>query len=321
MMPRLDGYGVLLELRARQATAAIPFIFTTARAADADIRKGMNIGADDYITKPYARLDLLQSIQTRLEKKALFKSNHQRDIVLLQTALEQEQEQRLLKAKFVAMFSHDFRNPLTAILSSIGLVKNYAERMDESTRLKHLGRAESSVRQLLQMLDDMLFLAQMETNSLNIRKEPLDLGPFIQSIVEEFQEIHGETYTVYFDGDITDSIMMDPRPLRQITANLITNAIKYSPPGSEVRVTLENHEDYCRLTVQDQGIGIPETDQPRLFSAFQRGSNVSEVLGTGLGLAIVKQAVQMLGGAVQLESQVGVGTTVTVDLPIESQKE
>jgi signal transduction histidine kinase len=171
------------------------------------------------------------------------------------------------------------------------------------------------------MLDDMLFLAQMETNSLTITKEALDIGPFIQAIVDEFQAIHGETYTVYFDGDITDRVIMDPRPLRQIAANLISNAIKYSPPGGEVRVALENHEDYCRLTVQDQGIGIPEADQPRLFSAFQRGSNVSGVLGTGLGLAIIKQAVELLGGSIRLASQVGAGTTMTVDLPIETQRE
>ena len=131
----------------------------------------------------------------------------------------------------------------------------------------------------------------------------------------EFQSIHGETHPLVFESYFADTVMADPRLLHQIAANLISNAIKYSPQGSEVQVLLERHNEQVVLTVQDQGIGIPEADQPRLFTAFQRASNVGSVSGTGLGLAIVKQAVNLHGGTIHLESEVGNGTTVKVELP------
>jgi signal transduction histidine kinase len=113
--------------------------------------------------------------------------------------------------------------------------------------------------------------------------------------------------------------MADPRLLRQIAANLISNAIKYSPQGSEVRIFLERDNGHVVMTVRDQGIGIPEADQRRLFTPFQRASNVGEVSGTGLGLAIVKQAVELQGGSVELGSKVGAGTTVIVKIPVQIQ--
>jgi two-component system, sensor histidine kinase and response regulator len=316
MMPRLDGYGVLLEMRSNPGTAAIPFIFMTAKVTTEDIRRGMVLGADDYLTKPFERLDLLQAIQTRLAKKAMLEQNHQHDVEQLQTALEQEIEHRLLKAQIVAMFSHDFRNPLAGIMSSISLVRDYADRMDAQRRLVHLNRAEASVRQLIQMLDDMLVVSQMETGNLDFKPEQLNIEDFIQRMVEEFQTLHRETHPLIFESRFNDTTMADPRLLRQIATNLVSNAIKYSPPGSEVRVTLDHDGSQYILTVKDHGIGIPEADQSRLFAAFQRGSNVKDRSGTGLGLTIVQQAVDLLGGSVHLESQVGAGTTITVHIPM-----
>src|SRR5664279_5498150 len=186
-MPRLDGHGVLLELRANPATVDIPFILVTARAAYEDVRKGMELGADDYITKPFSRLELLQAIQTRLEKKAAHEQHQQVEIEQWQQAFEQEREQRQLKSKLVAMFSHDFRNPLASIMSSNSLLRDYADRMDKERRLAHFNRIEASIHQLLQMLDDMLVVAQMESGTLNFKPESLNIAEFMQHIVEEFQ--------------------------------------------------------------------------------------------------------------------------------------
>lgn len=321
MMPRLDGYGVLLEMRSNPGTAAIPFIFMTAKVTPEDIRRGMVFGADDYLTKPFTRLDLLDAIKARLEKKALVERSHQNDIEQLETALEQEHEQRLLKAKMVAMFSHDFRNPLAGIMSSISLLRDYADHLDEQRRLVHLNRSEAAVRQLIQMLDDMLFLSQMDANSLNLELELLDIGQFFERIIDEFWIINGETHKLQYESHVASYLMTDPRLLRQIAINLVSNAIKYSPQGGEVRIGLDSDGKQFVLTVQDQGIGISETDQLRLFRTFQRGSNVSDIRGTGLGLAIVKQAVDLLGASVYLESQIEVGTTVTVHIPIANQPE
>jgi two-component system, sensor histidine kinase and response regulator len=314
-MPLLNGYGVLLEVRANPTTASVPFIFVTARAAYEDIRKGMILGADDYITKPFSRRGFLQAVQTRLQKKEAQELDRLRAVDELQKALAQEQERLMVKAKMVAMFSHDFRNPLASIISSAGLLRDYSDRMDEQRRLAHLNRVEASARQLVQMLDDMLVVAQMETGHLDFKPEPVNVTAFFQSMVEDFQTIYSETYQILFEGHFAGPLIADPRLLQQIGANLISNAIKYSPQGSEVRISLENYEEQCVLTVQDQGIGIPEDDQARLFEAFQRGSNVGPIQGTGLGLAIVKHAVDLHGGTILLESQIGSGTKITVTIP------
>ena len=321
MMPRLDGYGVLLEINANPITAGIPFVFMTALASSDDIRRGMALGADDYVTKPFTRLNLLQAIRARLEKKALLLENQQYDMKQLESKLEHEHEQRIYKAKMVAMFSHDFRNPLAGILSSVGLLKNYADRMDEKRRLIHLNRAEAAVRQLVQMLDDMLFLSQSDTDSLSVEYEELPIGDFLQKMIDEFQAIHNDTHNLHLMNYLSDSVMADSRLIYQITSNLISNAIKYSPSGSYVNITVDKDADHYTLKFEDQGIGIPETDQSRLFAIFQRSSNVGDVRGTGLGLAIVKQAVDLLEGSIQLESQEGIGTTITVRIPLVNQLE
>jgi len=215
----------------------------------------------------------------------------------------------------VAMFSHDFRNQIGVILSSITLLQDYADRMVEERRKEHMKGIEGAARLLTQMLDDMLIIAEMETGHLAPEERPLDVSAFIQGIVAEFQTIAGEKHNLIFESKVSGTLMVDARLLRQIAANLISNAIKYSPQGGEVRVTLDNQDGQCSLTVQDQGVGISESDQERIFDAFQRGKNVGAIAGTGLGLAIVKQVVDLQAGTIQLESQIDIGTTVIVSLP------
>lgn len=318
MMPRLDGYGVLIEIRSNHKTADTPFVFLTARAAHEDIRAGMNLGADDYLTKPFTRIDLLQAVKSRLDAAAARRSKINEEIEELRAALAKEHEQRLIKGKLVGMFSHDFRNPLATILSSISLLRDYADRMDEKRRQAHMNCVDASVRQLLHMLDDMLIITQMESGKLEFKPELLYVEQFFQRIIEEFQIIHAETHTFRIESRFNDPMMADPRLLRQIAANLISNAIKYSPAGSEIHIMLGLHQGQFVFSVEDHGIGIPEEDQPGLFSVFHRGSNVGDVKGTGLGLAIVKQAIELHSGTLQVESETGRGTKITVMIPISA---
>jgi two-component system, sensor histidine kinase and response regulator len=315
-MPGRDGYDVMLDIRENPQTQLTPFIYITAKTSLNDIRQGMALGADDYITKPFTHTQLLQAIQTRLEKKLLREQHQQIEIEQWKKALEEEHQQSHLKTKMVAMFSHDFRNPLASIKGSLDLLRNYYNRMDEERRLTHLNRAEESVDRLLQMLDDMLIVAQLETGNLDFKSEEINLDQFFQAIVDEFQTIHRNTHLVVMKSNFHGTAILDPRLLRQIAVNLISNAIKYSPPGGEVCVLVQGSHDAIELVVQDQGIGIPEADQSYLFNAFQRASNVGRIPGTGLGLAIVQQAVDLHSGTIQLKSQIGVGTTFTVRIPI-----
>ena len=139
MMPRLDGYGVMLDVRAHPLTQLTPFIFTTAKVGHYDIRQGMTMGADDYLTKPYTRLELLKAVQTQLDKRAAQKRQQAgRNGGCCGRRWRRSRSSVLLKAKMTAMFVHDFRNPLAAILSSVSLLRDYADRMDEQRRQTHL---------------------------------------------------------------------------------------------------------------------------------------------------------------------------------------
>lgn len=316
-MPRLDGYGVLLEMRANPASAHIPFIFVTARASREDLRQGMALGADDYITKPFSNPELLQAVQARLKKKNAQQSHYELQLEQFQKALLQENEKRLLKAKLIAMFSHDLDNQISVVLSSITLLRTYADRLDEKRRLEKLIAIEAAAYRLQQMREDMLLIAEMETGHLAVEMSPLDVGHYLQGIIEEFQIIAGGRHHFHFDSRFNTTVMTDARLLRQIAANLISNAIKYSPQGGEVRVLLDHRNGQYSVSVQDYGIGISQSDQGRIFNAFQRGTNVKSISGTGLGLAIVKQAVDLQGGTIQLESQVGSGTLVVVTIPYD----
>ena len=314
-LPRLDGFGVLLDLQSNPATHSIPFIFLTARAGLDDFRRGMQLGADDYLTKPFERLELLHAIQTRLGKKAALEQAFWEQIGVFKEALSHERAQRLLHAKLVAMFSHDFRTPLNAIIMSGWLLRDHADRLDGPHRMAHLKQIDSSARKLIQLLDDMLLAAQMEAGRFIFNPEPTDLAAFIQAILDEFKAIYSETYTILFDCRFTGTALIDGRLLRQITTNLISNAFKYSPMNSEVHITLDSVAEHYVLIVQDHGIGIPAADQEHLFEAFERGSNVGKVPGTGIGLTTVRQAVEWHGGAITFVSKEGVGTTFTVMLP------
>lgn len=318
LMPHLDGYGVLLEVRSHPTTASMPFIFVTARAAYEDLRRGMDLGADDYITKPFTRLNLLQAIQTRLAKKAVQEQAQQHAVAQLQQVLLKTNENQLLNAKLVAMFSHDFANSLTSILLANSLLRDYADRMDATRRLTHLNRIEASARLLLQMLDDLVVVARMETGSLELEPIPLYITEFFERIVADFQAIYGEKHPIVLDSQFGIPMMMDTRLLRQIATNLITSAITHSPPDGGVYISLTLQTKSCVITVQDQGIGVPEIEPLHLFAAFQHTSTGSDISRIGLSLAIVKQAVELYGGSIAIKSQPDVGTTVTVTLPIHA---
>jgi signal transduction histidine kinase len=314
-MPRMDGYGVLLALQANTALQSIPFIFLSAKTDHEDIRKGMQLGADDYMTKPFHRLELLKAIRARLMKKAEHDLEREQQLDMFKEALASEHERRLLQAKLVAMFSHDFRNQLTVIMASASLVRDYADQLTANRRVERLNAIEGAAQLLMAMLDDMLSLAQMETGNYALKPEALNIAQFFNGIVQEFQMVPGEKHRLHFKSRFTASTMSDSRLLRQIAANLISNAIKYSPLETEIIIALEQQQNKFVLSVKDHGIGIPDSDLEHLLDSFYRGSNVGNIGGTGLGLAVVKQALDLLGGAITVESQMGVGTTIHVTVP------
>lgn len=235
-------------------------------------------------------------------------------------ALEQERELSEMKSQFIAIASHEFRTPLTAILMASEFLDKYSQRLTDEKRRRHFDTIRSSIRRITQLLDDVLILSQSEAGKLAFHPAPLDLVQMCQGLVEEFRLSAGKKHTIvhtYSEDNAAATATLDENLLRHILTNLLSNAIKYSPDGGTV--WFEHTIDHATVTfrVRDEGIGIPEADRPKLFSSFYRCSNTAKLPGTGLGLTIVKEAVQRHGGEISFSSEVGQGTTFTVVIPTQ----
>jgi PAS domain S-box-containing protein len=234
----------------------------------------------------------------------------------LRDALQRERELGELKARFVSMASHEFRTPLATIQSSSDLIKKYHRRMDEADILDSLDMIQNQVQHMAAMLNDVLTVGRSESGQLAFQPEQVDIVELCQQIVVEVQSACKEPHPIEWSYQCeTTTFVVDKKLVRQIVVNLLSNALKYSPVESSVRFELTCQPEELILRVADEGIGIPEEDQERLFQAFHRAGNVGAVSGTGLGLAIARHAVDLHGGEIVCESEVGAGTTFTVTLP------
>jgi hypothetical protein len=231
--------------------------------------------------------------------------------------LEKERELNELKSRIVATVSHEYRTPLTTILSSTEMLEQYASRLTEENKQKHFQRIQASVKYLTKLVNDVLFVNQAEVGSLEFEPEPLDVEQLTREVVEEFQLNAASQHTILVEcqGASTNAFL-DEKLLQSMLRNLLSNAIKYSPQGSQVRLQLVFEQNNVIFHLSDQGIGIPSADQAKLFNAFFRGSNIGLTPGVGLGLVIVKECVDLHGGNIVVDSEVGVGTTFTVTLPL-----
>jgi PAS domain S-box-containing protein len=235
----------------------------------------------------------------------------------LRAALEKEKELNELKSRFSSMVSHEFRTPLAVILSSTGLLERYSQRMTEDKKQEHLTQIQTQVQRLVGLLDDVLTLSRAETIDILVTAETLDLNGLCMDIVRDIQQTTTKHQINFTISGQPQTVSMDVKLIRQAITNLLTNAVKYSPDGGTVTIDLAYEEPNVRIRIQDQGIGIPEADQKRLFERFHRAQNVGNISGTGLGLAIVKRAVEAHGGSIGVESAAGAGTTFTLHIPIQ----
>jgi PAS domain S-box-containing protein len=252
----------------------------------------------------------------------------------LHETLKKEKELSELKSRFISTASHEFRTPLTTILGSAELLEYYSQKWSEEKKLVHFERIYAHVKHMTQMLDDVLLVGKAEAGKLEFQPSPMNAIQFCRCLVEELQLSAGRQHTLVFTaqspgGDCQSeadcspctSALLDEKLLQHILSNLLSNAIKYSPIGSTIQFVLTCLDSHVIFQIQDRGMGIPEEDQPRLFEAFHRAKNATKLPGTGLGLAIVKNAVDLHGGEITVNSQVGVGTTFTVTLPLTARAE
>jgi PAS domain S-box-containing protein len=233
----------------------------------------------------------------------------------LRIALDKEKELNELKSRFASMVSHEFRTPLSVIMSSSDLLKRYSDRLTGERRLEHLDVIQAHVRQLVELLDNVLTISRAEAVGVDFNPRQVDLTEVCRQLAEQIQ-LTTQQHQIGFSvtGDCAQ-VMADERLLRQAISNLLTNAIKYSPQGGMIKLDLSCTDKQVTIRVQDKGIGIPERDQQRLFETFHRAENVGVIAGTGLGMAIIRQAVDAHNGSITFDSQVGVGSTFIIELP------
>jgi two-component system, LuxR family, sensor kinase FixL len=234
----------------------------------------------------------------------------------MQETLRREKELSELKSRFVTLASHEFKTPLSVILSSVSLIEKYPETEQQDKRLKHVHRIKSNVNNLKQILNDFLSLEKLEDGIIKNCPVETDLVQQVGETIHDMEEAvtKGQEVRLQTIGN-PRPVWVDAQLLRNILNNLLSNAIKYSPAGGSIDVTLSYRPAGVDIEVKDEGIGIPAEERQHLFERFFRASNTTGISGTGLGLSIVRRYLDLMGGDIQLTSQPGQGSTFKVMLP------
>lgn len=231
-------------------------------------------------------------------------------------ALERERELGELKSRFVTMASHEFRTPLTAILSSTFLLENYTAQDFDREKIVHTNRIKRSVNNLTVILNEFLSLEKLEENKVKVVHSEVNIPEFIHDLIWEMEVLKKDGQIIQYAHKSTKAIMpVDHHLFGSIVTNLISNALKYSKRGDNVIIASEIKNNSLTLTVSDTGIGIPANEHKHIFGRFYRASNATNFEGTGLGLHIVQKYVNLLKGSITFESEENKGTTFRVVLP------
>jgi signal transduction histidine kinase len=229
-------------------------------------------------------------------------------------ALEKEKELGELKSRFVSMASHEFRTPLSTILTSAYLLSKYVTTEEQPKRDKHLERIISSVNTLTDILNDFLSLGKMEEGKIFARPVSFNVREFITGIVNEMAPIEKKGQTIQYQHKGEEMVILDKGLLKQIVLNLLSNAIKFSSDETQIEVKTVHHTDALELKVKDYGMGISRGDQKHLFERFFRGANAMNIQGTGLGLHIVARYAELMNGNVTCKSELEKGSEFIVTI-------
>jgi PAS domain S-box-containing protein len=237
----------------------------------------------------------------------------------LEVELEKEREIIELRERFTSMVSHEFRTPLAIIQAAAQLLRSYHSKIPPERLLEQIERIGGQADRILALLDDVLVLNRANAGKLEFHPEPLDVVAYCRHLVDEFRLASQNTHQVEMTFDpLPDEILIDPHLFSRMIHNLLLNAAKYSPAGSTICVFVHRDEEWLKVAISDQGIGIPVEEQQRIFEPFHRAPNAARTPGTGLGLAIVNRNVAAHGGTVTLHSTPGEGATFTVRLPLRT---
>lgn len=260
---------------------------------------------------------LEEKVNTRTEQlqDALNQIEASRDE--LTKALSKEKELGDLKSRFVSMASHEFRTPLSTILSSASLLAKYTETIEQEKRDKHIQRIKGSVSNLTDILNEFLSIGKIEDGKIEVRYTHFNVKEFIEVLVAEMQSNAKSNQLLSYVHSGNEWFELDMNLFRNICLNLLSNAIKFSSENGIIAVKSLVDKNGFAFKVEDNGIGIAEKDQQHLFERFFRASNVTNIQGTGLGLHIVSKYIELMNGSIQFKSELEKGTTFTIQFPIK----
>lgn len=233
--------------------------------------------------------------------------------------LEVEKERQVidLKQRFITTASHDFRTPLTIMKTGIEMLQRYYEKLSPERRLEKLDQIHKQIYHMTNLLDQVLTIGKLQSERLVVKLVPIDLPQFCEAIWQDMIALDGDRHIKQFSyGAEVQEFYTDERLLQQVLVNLLSNAFKYTGENGKIEFIIESNTEWVTFYVRDEGYGIPKEEQKHLFEPFYRASNVANLQGTGLGLVIAKEYVQFLGGSLEVESAVNVGTTFMLQLPI-----
>lgn len=310
MMPEMDGYEVLKALRTEEQTMTIPFIFLSAKADVAHIREGMNLGADDYLPKPFSIDELLRVVSTRL---------------LRQETQERRSQQELdsVRLRIASSLPHEFRTPLSGLIGFSEMLRSY-KNLDDETIMMMLDQIRSNAERLQRLVENFLLFAQIEVAML--RQKTNQVFP-VDDVILTTDLLHERISTIASkykrQSDIHSSLVgatliMTATYIRKIIEELVDNSCKFSPAGTPITITTSLADGIYTMSVSDKGRGMTEEEIKLIDVYVQFEREIYEQQGIGLGLALVKRIVQAYNGTVQIQSSTASGTAITVRLPCKS---
>jgi two-component system sensor histidine kinase/response regulator len=317
MMPRMDGYQLFSAVRANPKWIGIPFIFLTAKDQRIDVRLGKQLGADDYLTKPFEPEDLVIAVEAKLERAAV-----------LQAATEAEISR--LKQNILNTLSHEFRTPLTYIRGYLDLIlEEGSNQLSVEELNSFLQRVKRGSDRLRQLVDDFIFLVMLETGEAmtSFRWERMyftSLRSLIEVVVQQKMPL-ARARDVQLHADLSQplpGVVLHVDYFKDALERLIDNAIKFSAEeDGKVWVRATSDEEWVYISIQDNGVGITPEEIPHLFKRLhQINREMMEQPGIGAGLAITKAVIELHDGRIEVESQVGEGSTFTVVLPVGQEE-
>ncbi|MEH2067825.1 MAG: ATP-binding protein [Nostoc sp.] len=302
MMPGLDGFELLKALRADARTKEVPIILLSARAGEDSVIEGLLAGADDYLIKPFSATELVTRVNAYL-KMAHLRSE----------TLRQERIINRRKDEILSTVSHELNIPLVAILGWTRLLRS--SPFNQAMLMKSLETIERNATLQAKLIEDLLDISRITASKISLNQEPVELQQVIETAIATVHQSY-QTKDIRLECTLVPvTVQGDPERLQQIVLNLLTNAIKFTPTGGRIEVSLLSNENQAQIILSDTGCGIDSEFLLYIFDTFRQAEGVKK--GLGLGLAIARNLVELHGGTIYAQSPgVGQGTTFLVKLPL-----